>query len=93
MTAYIEPVNTKLIQQNMRKDAHIERLERENALKGEALRKMHADRIADYRKRTRRNRIADENLGYVLIAVLAIGALWAFVWAGEMIVWRVLGLC
>lgn len=93
MTAYIEPVNTKLIQQNMRKDAQIARLERENALKNEALQKMHAERIAYYAKRSRRNRLADENLGYILIAALAVGALWAFVWIGEMIVWKVIGLC
>ncbi len=93
MTAYIEPVNTKLIQQNMRKDAQIARLEKENALKNEALKKMHAERIAYYRKRTLRNRIADENLGYILIAALAVGALMAFVWAGEMVTWSVIGLC
>lgn len=93
MTAYIEPVNTKLIQQNMRKDARIEQLERECASKDAMLREMRIAKLADYRKRMRRNRIVLENFGYLIYAVLAVGALWILCLAGEWALWRYLGVC
>lgn len=93
MTAHIAPLNPELIQQNRRKDMRIAELERENAQQAALLRQMHAEKLANYKSRMRRNRIADEYLGYVLIGALAVGLMWLTVLGAEWLVWKAVGLC
>lgn len=93
MTAHIAPLNPELIQQNRRKDARIAQLEADNARKDALLREMHAEKLANYKSRMRRNRIADEYLGYVIIGALAVGLMWLAIFGAEWLVWKVMGLC